>query len=61
MQFALTCNASARILSILFSSDHLQLFFKPGVDLISLLEKGSREKFTHFLQTVSQQGFADKW
>jgi PAS domain S-box-containing protein len=61
MQFTLTCDASARILSILFSSDHLQLFFKPGVDLIGLLEKGSREKFTHFLQTVSQQGFADGW
>lgn len=61
MRFAITCNTSARILSTFFVSDHLQLFFNPDVDLIGLLEKGSREKFTHFLQTVSQQGYADGW
>jgi two-component system, NtrC family, sensor kinase len=61
MGFVITADPSAHLLSISHASPEFKDVLQPGVDLFSLLEKGSREKFTRFIQASWQQGRAKNW
>jgi PAS domain S-box-containing protein len=61
MDFVINSDASAHLLSISHASREWAEMLQPGIDLFGLLEKGSREKFTRFIQSGWQEGQAKNW
>jgi len=61
MGFVIITDTAARIISVSHTSLEFENILSPGQDLFVLLEKGSREKFTRFLQTIWQDGQANAW
>jgi len=61
MEFAIITDTAAKIISVSHVSSEFTHLLKHGQSLTNLLDQGSREKFTRFLQTVWHDGQASEW
>ena len=61
MEFVVTVDPTARILSVIYTSPQLKSLIEPKINIFDLLEKGSVAKFTRFLQVVIQQSQSIGW
>lgn len=61
MEFAIITDTAGTIISVSHVSSEFTRLLKHGQSLTNLLDQGSREKFTRFLQTVWHDGQAAEW
>jgi len=61
MEFVVSVDPAARILSVIYTSPQLKSLIEPKINIFDLLEKGSKAKFTRFLQVVIQQSQSIGW
>jgi len=61
MEFVVSTDSGANILEVIHASQEASEFLKPGINLLQLLEHGSKEKFSRFYQKIFQYEKADGW